>query len=100
MDSCNPLGHTPEVVNYAGIGGRDLVPDPELMPIRAQLVVVENPALAELVSEDSGLSTDLLHFSPHGDRVILGGVAEPVQSRASPRDARVHGHWGRLRPTR
>jgi D-amino-acid oxidase len=67
----------PVVVNCTGMGARDLVPDPDLTPIRGQLVVVENPGITEFFSEDTGLSPDLLHFSPHGDAMILGGTAQP-----------------------
>jgi D-amino-acid oxidase len=107
------------VVNCAGMGARELVPDPELTPIRGQLVVVENPGLTEFFSEDTGPSEDLLHFSPHGETVILGGVAQPGQWSREPdldtsaailarcseveprlRDARVLEHRVGLRPTR
>ncbi|MFI6758824.1 FAD-dependent oxidoreductase [Micromonospora sp. NPDC050417] len=67
----------PVVVVCAGMGARDLVPDPGLNPIRGQLVVVENPGITEFFSEDTGLSPDLLHFYPHGDTLVLGGTAEP-----------------------
>jgi D-amino-acid oxidase len=63
------------VVNCAGLGARDLVPDPGLRPIRGQHVVVANPGLTEFFSEDTGLSPDLLCFYPHGDTVVLGGTA-------------------------
>jgi D-amino-acid oxidase len=109
----------PVVVNCSGMGARDLVPDPDLEPIRGQLVVVENPGLTEFFSEDTGPSADLLHFSPHGDTVILGGVAQPGQWSREPdpatsaailarcvaveprlRNARVLEHRVGLRPTR
>jgi D-amino-acid oxidase len=63
------------VVNCAGLGARDLVPDPGLRPIRGQHVVVANPGLADFFSEDTGTSPDLLCFYPHGDTVVLGGTA-------------------------
>lgn len=109
----------PIVVNCTGIGAHDLVPDPELMPIRGQLVVVDNPGITEFFSEDTGLSTDLLHYSPHGDTVILGGVAQPDAWSREPdsataqailarcagveprlRNAQVLDHRVGLRPTR
>jgi D-amino-acid oxidase len=65
------------VINCTGVGAHDLVPDPELTPIRGQLVVVENPGITEFFSEDTGSSPDLLHYTPHGDTVILGGTAQP-----------------------
>ena len=77
-------GVAPVVVNCAGIGARDLVPDPELAPIRGQLVVVENPGITEFFSEDTGLSHDLLHFYPQGETVLLGGTAQPGDWRREP----------------
>jgi D-amino-acid oxidase len=74
----------PVVVNCTGIGARDLVPDPDLTPIRGQLVVVENPGITEFFSEDTGLSPDLLHYAPHGNTVILGGVAQPGEWNREP----------------
>jgi D-amino-acid oxidase len=107
------------VVNCTGMGARDLVPDSDLTPIRGQLVVVENPGITEFFSEDTGLSPDLLHYAPHGDKVVLGGVAQPGEwsrqpdpataaaiiarcARIEPRlhDARVINHRVGLRPTR
>lgn len=113
------VGVAPLVVNCAGIGARDLVPDPELIPIRGQLVVVENPGITEFFSEDTGRSPNLLHYGPHGDTVILGGVAQPGDWNREPdpvtaaaiiarcaeieprlRETRVLGHRVGLRPTR
>jgi D-amino-acid oxidase len=107
------------VVNCTGMGARDLVPDPDLTPTRGQLVVVENPGITEFFSEDTGLSTELLHFAPHGKTVILGGVAQPGEWSRQPdpataaailarcakieprlRNARVLHHRVGLRPTR
>jgi D-amino-acid oxidase len=62
------------VVNCAGLAARELVPDPELVPVRGQIVLVENPGISEFfASTDEG---DLLYFMPHPDRVVLGGTAE------------------------
>jgi D-amino-acid oxidase len=63
------------VVNCTGIGARHLVPDPDLTAIRGQLVVVENPGIVEFFAEDTGPVPDLLSIYPHGDTVVLGGVA-------------------------
>ncbi|MDZ5447563.1 FAD-dependent oxidoreductase [Micromonospora sp. 4G57] len=107
------------VVNCAGMGARGLVPDPELTPIRGQLVVVENPGITEFFSEDTGLSPDLVHFYPQGETVVLGGTAQPGDWSREPdpniaaaiiarcasveprlRNARVIEHRVGLRPTR
>jgi D-amino-acid oxidase len=107
------------LVNCAGIGAHELVPDLDLVPIRGQLVVVENLGITEFFSEDTGLSPDLLHFCPHGETLVLGGTAQPGAWNREPdpviaaaivdrcakveprlRDARIVGHRVGLRPTR
>ncbi|MEW5626503.1 FAD-dependent oxidoreductase [Streptomyces hydrogenans] len=75
LASLADAGPAPVIVNCAGLGAKDLVPDPDLRPIRGQHVVVTNPGLTEFFSEDTGLSPDLLCFYPHGDTVVLGGTA-------------------------
>lgn len=113
------LRAAPVVVNCTGIGARDLVPDPGLTAIRGQLVVVDNPGIDEFFTEDTGLSSDLLHIYPQGEVVVLGGTAEldsydlvPDQQTAGQilrrcaaieprlRDARVRELRVGLRPTR
>ncbi len=113
------VGVAPVVVDCAGIGAHDLVPDPDLLPIRGQLVVIENPGITEFFSEDTGLSPDLLHFCPHGETLVLGGTAQPGAWSREPdpviaaaivdrcvkveprlRNARIIGHRVGLRPTR
>jgi D-amino-acid oxidase len=69
------------VVNCAGLGASVLAGDPTLYPIRGQLVVVRNPGISEFFSEDTGISTELLHYLPQGDTVILGGLALPHDGR-------------------
>jgi D-amino-acid oxidase len=109
----------PVVVNCTGIGARELVPDPELTAIRGQLVVVENPGITEFFTEDTGPVPDLLNIYPHGDTVVLGGLAAPGDYSLQPdpdvataivarcvaveprlRAARALDHRGGLRPTR
>ncbi|GAA3766853.1 FAD-dependent oxidoreductase [Plantactinospora mayteni] len=120
IDSFNEAaGFASVVVNCAGMGARDLVPDLDLTPIRGQLVVVENPGITEFFSEDTGPSPDLLHFYPQGETLVLGGTAQPGEWSREPdldiaaiivarcadieprlRDARVIEHRVGLRPTR
>ena len=109
----------PVVVNATGLGARALAGDTGLTPIRGQLVIVDNPGITEFFTEDTGWSPDLLHIYPHGDRLVLGGVAEDgnwdlepdqstaraiirrcatVDSRIATQDVRAH-RVG-LRPTR
>jgi D-amino-acid oxidase len=109
----------PVVVNCAGLGARDLVPDPAVRPVRGQLVIVENPGIHEwLVSTDAAAGTTTYVF-PQPDRVVLGGTtddddwsrvpdpevaAEIVERCAALRPeiagARVLGHRVGLRPVR
>lgn len=75
LRSLAEVGPDAAVINCTGMGAHDLVPDPELRPIRGQHVVVSNPGLTEFFSEDTGLSPELLCIYPHGDTVVLGGTA-------------------------
>jgi D-amino-acid oxidase len=66
------------VVNCSGIGARELVPDPEMLPIRGQLVVIRNPGIREFFVEHApGFDVcDTTYLLPQGDVVLLGGIAE------------------------
>jgi D-amino-acid oxidase len=64
------------VVNCSGVGARELVPDETVRAIRGQHVVVENPGIDEFFFEAS-LTNEWAGFFPHGERVVLGGVAMP-----------------------
>jgi D-amino-acid oxidase len=109
-------GAAPVVVNCAGIGARELVPDPAVTPYRGQIVVVENPGITEFFVEES---EPPLYFLPHGPTATLGGTAQEGDdnivpdpdvaaaivdrcSRIEPRlrNARVIGHRVGLRPAR
>jgi D-amino-acid oxidase len=75
----------PVVVNCAGLGARELVPDPALRAVRGQHVVVENPGLDEFfMTEPFGPSWT--SWVPHGERVVLGGVAQEDDWDTEPRD--------------
>ncbi|MGW5465675.1 FAD-dependent oxidoreductase [Streptomyces sp. NPDC003996] len=86
LASLADAGPASVIVNCSGLGARDLVPDPELRPVRGQHVVVTNPGLTEFFSEDTGLSPDLLCFYPHGDTVVLGGTAIDGEGNLAPDD--------------
>ncbi|WP_416971283.1 FAD-dependent oxidoreductase [Streptomyces sp. 4F14] len=109
---------SPVVVNCAGLGARELAGDPEVRPVRGQLVVVENPGIEHwTVSGNTGAS--LTYFFPQPGRLLLGGTAEedawsltpdPAVAEAIVRrcaelrpeiaGARVLGHRVGLRPAR
>ncbi len=108
----------PLAVNCTGVGARDLVPDAAVRPVRGQHVVVANPGIDEFFVEETP-AAEWVSFFPHGDRVVLGGVAgaddwnltpdpviaEQIVERCAavePRlaDAPVLAHLVGLRPTR
>ncbi|WP_210575354.1 FAD-dependent oxidoreductase [Streptomyces sp. GESEQ-4] len=108
----------PVVVNCAGLGARELVPDASVRPVRGQLVVVENPGIRTwLVSKDAAGA--MAYFFPQPGRLLLGGTAveddfstepDPAVAEAIVRrcaalrpeiaGARVLGHRVGLRPAR
>jgi D-amino-acid oxidase len=76
----------PIVVNCAGLGARDLVGDPTLRPVRGQHLVLENPGLEDFfMTEPFGPAWT--SWVPHGDRVVLGGVAQEGDWDMNPREA-------------
>lgn len=106
------------IVNCAGLGARELVPDPAVVPVRGQLVVVDNPGVDSFF-QDSAEHGDLTYFLPHGAHVVLGGIATEGSEDTEPdlavaaeivarcaaieplfRDAKVIEHRVGLRPTR
>lgn len=77
------VARAPIVVNCSGLGARDLVPDPEVIPVRGQLVVVENPGVDTFFVEHDE-SAEPIYFLPHGDHVVLGGSTEPHRTDRAP----------------
>jgi len=65
----------PVVVDCAGLGARDLVPDPTVTPVRGQVVVVDQVGVDEWVTEDLDEHT-LTYVIPRQDDVVVGGTAE------------------------
>lgn len=79
----------PVLVNCAGIGARDLVPDHDLVPVRGQVVVAANPGIEEFfVGEDA--DGEVTYIFPHGSSVVLGGTHQhgSASLAADPADAR------------
>jgi D-amino-acid oxidase len=64
------------IVNCSGIGAARLVPDPEVTPVRGQVVVAENPGLSEFFIGVGEQADDVSYYFPHGDVVVLGGTEE------------------------
>jgi D-amino-acid oxidase len=111
-------GVAPLVANCTGVYASRLVPDPSVRPVRGQHVIVENPGLDTFFLE-APIGPAWTSWFPHGDHVVLGGVAvdddwnldvDPAVAREiharcaaiEPRlrDARVVGHRVGLRPFR
>jgi D-amino-acid oxidase len=65
------------IVNCSGIGARDLVPDPDMMPVRGQAVVTANPGLTEFFIGIGAEPGDLTYLFPHQDTVVMGGTEQP-----------------------
>jgi len=65
------------IVNCTGTGARDLVPDPDVTPVRGQVVVTSNPGISEFFVGTAADPSDLTYLFPHGDIVVLGGTEQP-----------------------
>lgn len=72
------------VVNCAGMGARELVPDPELTGVRGQVVVLANPGLTEFFVGDHDQPDQLTYFFPHASTVVLGGTQQPGDAPTEP----------------
>ena len=64
----------PVLVNCAGTGAHDLVPDPAVVPYRGQVVVAENPGLTEFFIGQPDADHEVVYVFPHDGRVVLGGT--------------------------
>jgi D-amino-acid oxidase len=72
------------IVNCTGIGARQLVPDPELTPVRGQSVVLANPGLTEFFVGETDRSDEIIYFFPHGPTILLGGTQQPDDASTEP----------------
>jgi D-amino-acid oxidase len=75
----------PVVVNCTGIGARSLVPDADLVPVRGQVVVVENPGIGEFYLDHGDGGTEYVYLFPHDDVAVLGGTAHEGADDLAPR---------------
>jgi len=64
------------IVNCTGCGARDLVPDPDVVAVRGQVVVAANPGITEFFVGTGSDPSDLTYVFPHGDVVVLGGTEQ------------------------
>lgn len=72
------------IVNCAGYGARDLVPDPDLTAVRGQAVVVRNPGITEFFVGSGAAHWPLTYVFPHDDVVVLGGTEEDGSTSREP----------------
>ena len=112
------LPDAPVVVDAAGLGARELAPDPSLSAVRGQLVLVEQTAVRRWSLDQSDPSRPV-YVVPRASCVVVGGTADegaedltpsPRTARAvldratavepSLAGARVVGHRVGLRPVR
>ncbi|HEV2936335.1 MAG TPA: FAD-dependent oxidoreductase [Streptosporangiaceae bacterium] len=112
-------GTAPVVVNCAGAGARDLVPDPAVVPVRGQVVIAANPGIEEFFINRDEEPPWIVYMFPHGDTVLLGGtnevgntdqdpkthIAERIVAQCSAidprlREAEILGHRVGFRPVR
>lgn len=73
----------PVVVNCAGIGARDLVPDSALIPVRGQVIVAANPGLERFFVGDDA-DGEVTYILPHGQTVVLGGTHQSGSASRNP----------------
>ncbi|MFQ3582614.1 FAD-dependent oxidoreductase [Chloracidobacterium validum] len=66
----------PLIINCTGLGARQLVNDPEVFPIRGQVVRVSNPGIRRALTDDEG-PRRISYTIPRQTDVILGGTALP-----------------------
>ncbi|PZT78161.1 MULTISPECIES: FAD-dependent oxidoreductase [unclassified Streptomyces] len=89
------------VVDCAGLGARELVPDAGVRPVRGQLVLVENPGIREWFTEADPASSETTYFFPQPGRLVLGGtaVADDWSAVPDPRTAEdIVARCARVRP--
>jgi D-amino-acid oxidase len=72
------------IVNCSGIGAHDLVPDPEVAPVRGQVAVMTNPGISEFFVGTGTDPDDLTYLFPHQDTIALGGTQQPGNWRTDP----------------
>ncbi len=69
-------GAAPVVVNCSGVYARHLVPDPEMTPVRGQVVIAANPGIEQFYINRDEEPPWITYLFPHGDTVLLGGTNE------------------------
>ncbi len=65
------------IVNCAGLGARELVPDPFVRPMRGQLLHVENTLNLRQAIAAAELHGGVTYIYPFRTHIVLGGTYEP-----------------------
>lgn len=84
-----PLAALPQrgvVVNATGVSARALAHDPDVHPVRGQVVVVANPGLTRWWCDDTDPARPL-YVIPRGDHVVVGGTADDGEWDTTPQPA-------------
>ncbi len=84
LEEAAELSAAPVIVNCAGMGARDLAGDPELVPVRGQVVVVANPGLTDFFVGERDEPGAVTYVFPHGPLAVLGGTQQPGETSMRP----------------
>jgi D-amino-acid oxidase len=86
LESLDRVQDAEVVVNCAGLGARELVPDPDVFAIRGQVVQIENPGLDSVLIDEHN-PQGIAYIIPRGSDCILGGSAQDGDERIAADDA-------------
>lgn len=75
----------PRIANCSGLAARELVPDPEVHPVRGLKVIVDNPGIDTFFMEGP-IGPSWTAYHPHGDHLVLGGIAVEDDENVVPGD--------------
>jgi D-amino-acid oxidase len=75
---------SPVLVNCPGAGARGLVPDPDVVAVRGQVVITSNPGISEFFVGVGGPLAELTYVFPHAGRLVLGGTEQEGDWRLEP----------------
>lgn len=78
------LSTAPVIVNCAGIGAADLVPDRGLAAVRGQIVIVANPGITEFFVGERERPDEVVYVIPHGGIALLGGTQQDGLTSTEP----------------
>lgn len=78
------LPDAPLVVDCAGLGARELAPDPGLHAVRGQVVVLDNPGLTRWLVDEHEVDGELTYVLPRAGDVVVGGSATVGEEDLTP----------------